>query len=205
MVSACASGQPDKRHESKLKRITFHLKLNCGKCVSKHGNKCSEVPYCSNLEVSIGRCNTIWYESAFKDGVYGRREMVWAFCDADERPVEQLEGGTVAALGARSARVIRRFAVCCRVTVGLFRQSVSGRSRRSTNRATPPDSTAASMPVAGHRQFAHHQSMNVETEGGRVARPWLLHPRACRLQVLTLRPEAQVFKPDGAEILRTTQ
>lgn len=43
------SGRPDKRHEFKLKRIAFHAKLNCGQCVSKHGNKCSEGAYCSNF------------------------------------------------------------------------------------------------------------------------------------------------------------
>lgn len=43
------SGRPDKRHEFKLKRIAFHAKMNCGQCVSKHGNKCSEGPYCSNF------------------------------------------------------------------------------------------------------------------------------------------------------------
>ena len=42
-------GRPDKRHEFKLKRIAFHAKLNCGQCVSKHGNKCSEGPYCSKF------------------------------------------------------------------------------------------------------------------------------------------------------------
>jgi integrase/recombinase XerD len=40
-------GRPDKRHEFKLKRIAFHAKLNCGQCVTKFGNKCSEGPYCS--------------------------------------------------------------------------------------------------------------------------------------------------------------
>ena len=43
------SGRPDKRHEFKVKRIAFLAKLNCGQCVSKHGNKCSEGPYCSNF------------------------------------------------------------------------------------------------------------------------------------------------------------
>jgi integrase/recombinase XerD len=43
------SGRPDKRHEFKLKRIAYRAKLNCGECVSKHGNKCSEGPYCSNF------------------------------------------------------------------------------------------------------------------------------------------------------------
>jgi integrase/recombinase XerD len=43
------SGRPDKRHEFKLKRIAFHAKMNCGQCVSKHGNKCSDGPHCSNF------------------------------------------------------------------------------------------------------------------------------------------------------------
>jgi len=43
------SGRPDKRHEFKLKRVAFQAKLNCGQCVSKHGNKCSEGPYCSKF------------------------------------------------------------------------------------------------------------------------------------------------------------
>jgi integrase len=43
------SGRPDKRHEFKLKRIAFHAKMNCGQCVSKHGNKCSEGPHCSKF------------------------------------------------------------------------------------------------------------------------------------------------------------
>ena len=42
-------GRPDKRHEFKLKRIAYHANLNCGQCVSKHGNKCSEGPYCSKF------------------------------------------------------------------------------------------------------------------------------------------------------------
>ena len=42
-------GRPDKRHEFKLKRVAFHAKMNCGQCVSKHGNKCSEGPYCSKF------------------------------------------------------------------------------------------------------------------------------------------------------------
>jgi len=43
------SGRPDKRHELKVKRIAFQAKMNCGQCVSKHGNKCADGPYCSNF------------------------------------------------------------------------------------------------------------------------------------------------------------
>jgi integrase/recombinase XerD len=43
------SGRPDKRHEFKLKRIAFHAGMNCGQCVSKYGNKCSEGPHCAKF------------------------------------------------------------------------------------------------------------------------------------------------------------
>jgi integrase/recombinase XerD len=43
------SRRPDKRHDFKLQRIAFHAKLNCGQCVSKHGNEWSEGPFCSNF------------------------------------------------------------------------------------------------------------------------------------------------------------
>jgi hypothetical protein len=33
---------------------------------------------------SNGRCNTIWYKSVFKGGVYEARETVWAFGGAEE-------------------------------------------------------------------------------------------------------------------------
>ena len=32
----------------KLKRIGYKAGLNCGRCTSRHGNKCSEGEYCSN-------------------------------------------------------------------------------------------------------------------------------------------------------------
>jgi len=43
------SGRPDKRQEFELKRIAFQTKMNCCQCISRHGNKCSEGPYCSNF------------------------------------------------------------------------------------------------------------------------------------------------------------
>jgi len=46
---------------------------------------------------STGQCNTIWYESAFKGGVYDPRETVWAFGGAEERHVVSLESGIVVA------------------------------------------------------------------------------------------------------------
>jgi hypothetical protein len=46
---------------------------------------------------SGGRCNTIWYKSVFKGGVYETKETVWAFGGAEERRVASLEGRADAA------------------------------------------------------------------------------------------------------------
>lgn len=46
LVFPTSEGRPDKKLENKLKRIAWRASLNCGRCTSKYGNKCSEGPYC---------------------------------------------------------------------------------------------------------------------------------------------------------------
>jgi integrase len=48
LVFPTTTGEPDKKHEWKLKRIAYKAGMNCGRCRSRHGNKCSEGEYCSN-------------------------------------------------------------------------------------------------------------------------------------------------------------
>jgi integrase/recombinase XerD len=48
LVFPTGNGEPDKKHEWKLKRIAYRAGLNCGGCLSRHGNKCTEGEYCSN-------------------------------------------------------------------------------------------------------------------------------------------------------------
>jgi integrase/recombinase XerD len=48
LVFPTEEGRPDKNFESKLKKIARRAGLNCGTCASRHGNKCSEGPYCGN-------------------------------------------------------------------------------------------------------------------------------------------------------------
>jgi integrase/recombinase XerD len=48
LVFPTEEGRPDKNFESKLKNIARRAGLNCGTCASRHGNRCSEGPYCSN-------------------------------------------------------------------------------------------------------------------------------------------------------------
>jgi integrase len=46
LVFPTSNGRPDKKFENKLKRIARRHNLNCGRCVSRFGNKCSEGPHC---------------------------------------------------------------------------------------------------------------------------------------------------------------
>src|SRR5579859_290352 len=46
LVLPTREGRPDKKFENKLKRIAARSGLNCGRCVSKYNNKCTEGPYC---------------------------------------------------------------------------------------------------------------------------------------------------------------
>lgn len=40
-------GGIDRKFENKLKKIAWRARLNCGRCLTKHGHKCSEGPHCS--------------------------------------------------------------------------------------------------------------------------------------------------------------
>ncbi len=42
-------GHPDSSMDVIVKRLTYRTGVNCGQCVTKHGNKCSEGPYCHNF------------------------------------------------------------------------------------------------------------------------------------------------------------
>jgi len=46
LVFPTSEGKPDKKLENKLKRIACRSGLNCGRCISKYGNKCGDGPYC---------------------------------------------------------------------------------------------------------------------------------------------------------------
>ena len=42
-------GNPDSEMDMIVKRVARRAGLNCGQCVTKHGNKCSEGPHCHNF------------------------------------------------------------------------------------------------------------------------------------------------------------
>jgi hypothetical protein len=97
---------------------------------------------------STSRCNTVWYKSFSKGGVYEPRETGGAFCGAKDRRVVPLEGGAVIAYDwarLRQATYVH-FTACCRITVELFRQSVGARCSYS-QRLSEKTSLEGSLPV----------------------------------------------------------
>ena len=42
-------GKPDSLHIEIVKRVAHRAKLNCGQCVTKHGNRCAQGPYCQRF------------------------------------------------------------------------------------------------------------------------------------------------------------
>jgi integrase/recombinase XerD len=42
-------GNPDSENDMIVKRVARRAQLNCGQCVTKHGNKCAEGPYCRHF------------------------------------------------------------------------------------------------------------------------------------------------------------
>jgi integrase len=46
LVFPTSNHEPDKKHENKLKKIAFRAGLNCGNCVTAHGNRCADGPHC---------------------------------------------------------------------------------------------------------------------------------------------------------------
>jgi len=48
LVFPNSKGKPDTETDMIVKRVAERAKLNCGQCVTKHGNKCSEGPHCQH-------------------------------------------------------------------------------------------------------------------------------------------------------------
>lgn len=49
LVFPNSRGNPDSENDMIVKRAAQRAKLNCGQCVTKHGNKCAEGPHCQNF------------------------------------------------------------------------------------------------------------------------------------------------------------
>jgi len=49
LVFPNSKGNPDSENDMIVKRVAERAELNCGQCVTKHGNKCVEGPYCRHF------------------------------------------------------------------------------------------------------------------------------------------------------------
>lgn len=48
LVFPNAKGNPDTENDMIVTRVAERAKLNCGQCITRHGNKCSEGPHCQH-------------------------------------------------------------------------------------------------------------------------------------------------------------
>lgn len=44
-----SKGRPNGENDMIVKRVAERAKLNCGQCITRHGNRCSEGPYCEHF------------------------------------------------------------------------------------------------------------------------------------------------------------
>jgi integrase len=49
LVFPNSKGKPDTENDMIVKSVAERAKLNCGQCITKHGNKCSEGPHCQHF------------------------------------------------------------------------------------------------------------------------------------------------------------
>jgi hypothetical protein len=49
LVFPNSKGNPDSENDMIVKRVAQRTKLNCGQCVTKHGNKCAQGPHCRHF------------------------------------------------------------------------------------------------------------------------------------------------------------
>ncbi len=49
LVFPNSKGKPDSANDLIIKRVAQRAKLNCGQCVTRHGNKCAAGPYCQHF------------------------------------------------------------------------------------------------------------------------------------------------------------
>ena len=48
LVFPNSKGNPDTENDMIVKRVAQRAKLNCGQCITRHGNRCSEGPHCQH-------------------------------------------------------------------------------------------------------------------------------------------------------------
>jgi integrase len=68
-------GKPDSEMDMIVKRVAERAKLNCKQCVTEHGNKCAEGPYCMNF--FLHKFRHTFATNHLRDGVDIRTVQAW--------------------------------------------------------------------------------------------------------------------------------
>lgn len=68
-------GKPDSEMDMIVKRVAERAKLNCKQCVTEHGNKCAEGPYCMNF--FLHKFRHTFATNHLRDGVDIRTVQSW--------------------------------------------------------------------------------------------------------------------------------
>ncbi len=68
-------GNPDSEMDMVVQRVAERAGLNCGRCVTEHGNKCAEGPYCMNF--FLHKFRHTFATNHLRDGVDIRTVQAW--------------------------------------------------------------------------------------------------------------------------------
>jgi integrase/recombinase XerD len=75
LVFGNTKGRPDSELDMVVKRVAERAGLNCGHCVTEHGNKCAEGPYCMNF--FLHKFRHTFATNHLRDGVDIRTVQAW--------------------------------------------------------------------------------------------------------------------------------
>jgi integrase/recombinase XerD len=68
-------GNPDSEMDMVVKRVAERAGSNCGRCVTEHGNKCEEGPYCMNF--FLHKFRHTFATNHLRDGLDIRTVQAW--------------------------------------------------------------------------------------------------------------------------------
>ena len=75
LVFGNTKGKPDSELDMVVKRVAERAGLNCGHCVTEHGNKCAEGPHCMNF--FLHKFRHTFATNHLRDGVDIRTVQAW--------------------------------------------------------------------------------------------------------------------------------
>ena len=75
LVFPNSKGKPNRGMDMIVKRVAERAKLNCGQCLTKHGNKCSEGPYCQHY--FLNKFRNTFATLHLREGVDIRTLQIW--------------------------------------------------------------------------------------------------------------------------------